>query len=139
MFFWLSYFRPKSFGFICIQLLVCFRVISQLLVEFFFVVLECPVFFFLYCFTLCRYLFNLPSFASTFWLISSSSIVIFSCVAFSFLFLHIPSSYLCFIILACFRRFFYLRFQSNFPSGFDFFFVLFEGIPIFSQTNFASA
>ena len=42
----------------------------------------------------------------------------FSCVAFSFLSLHVPASFLCFTILADFRRFFYLRFQSNFSSWF---------------------
>ena len=42
--FWLPYFSPKSFGFFCVRLLVCFRVISShLLVEFSFVVLECTV------------------------------------------------------------------------------------------------
>ena len=42
--FWLPYFRPKSFGFFVIRLLVCFCVIpSQLLIEFSFVVLECSV------------------------------------------------------------------------------------------------
>ena len=42
------------------------------------------VLFYLYYFTPCRYLFNLPSFASTLWFISSSCTVIFSCVACSF-------------------------------------------------------
>ena len=42
--FWLPYFSPESFGLFCIWLLICFRVISsQLLIEFSFVVLECPV------------------------------------------------------------------------------------------------
>ena len=42
--FWLPYFSPKTFGFSYIRLWVCFRVISpQILVEFSFVVLECPV------------------------------------------------------------------------------------------------
>ena len=72
------------------------------------------VLFCLYCFTLCQYLFNLPSFASIFWFISSSCIVIF-CVAFSFLFLHIPTSFLCVIVLACFRRFFLSAFPVEFP------------------------
>ena len=44
-------------------------------------------------------------------------LLFFTWVACSFLFLHI-SVPLFFIILACFRRFFYLRFQSNFPSWF---------------------
>ena len=42
------------------------------------------VLFCLYCFTLCQYLFNLPSFASTFWFISSSCIVIFFVLLLSF-------------------------------------------------------
>ena len=87
--------------------------------------------FFLYCFILCRYLFNLPSFARTFWFLSSSCIVIFSSDAFSFLFLHIPASFLCFIILACFLIFFYLRFQSKFSSWIWFFFRAFWGNPNF--------
>ena len=92
------------------------------------------VLFCLYCFTLCRYLFNLPSFASAFYFISSSCVVIFSCVAFSFLFLHIPASFLCFIILARFRRFLsafsvefpilVLIFSSCFFRGSQFFYKL---------------
>ena len=70
-------------------------------------------------------------FASTFWFISSSYIVIFHCVAFFFLSLHIPVSFLCFMILVCFHRFFYLHFQSNFPSWFWFFLQFFLG-----DTNF---
>ena len=95
------------------------------------------VLFYLYCFTLCRYLFNLPSFASSFWFIFSSFIVSFSCVVFSFLFLIIPASFFCFIIFACFRRFFIWVSSRNSHPDFDFSFVLFEGILIFSQTNFA--
>ena len=45
-------------------------------------------------------------------------LLFFSCVACSFLFLLISAHFIFFIILACFRRFFYLRFQSNFPSRF---------------------
>ena len=86
------------------------------------------VLFCLYCFTLCWYLFNLPSFANTFWFISSNCIVIFSSVAFSFLSLHVPAPFLCFIILVCLRRFFLnLRFQLNFPSWFWFFLRAFWG------------
>ena len=47
----------------------------------------------LYCFTFCRYLFSLSSFVSAFWCISLRCTVIF-CVAFSFLFQHIPVSFL---------------------------------------------
>ena len=96
-------FTPKLFSFSYIRLLVCFRVISSnLLVEFSFVVLECSVF--LYCFTLCLYLFNLPSFASTFWFISSSCIVIFLVLLFHF----VPTRsrvFLCLFSFACFHSF----------------------------------
>ena len=95
------------------------------------------ILFCLFCFTLYRYLFNLPSFASTFWFISSSCIVIFPYVAFSFLSRRVPASFLCFIILACFCRFFIWVFSWISHPSFDFFFMIFEGIPIFSQTNFA--
>ena len=61
-------------------------------------------------------------------------------VVFSFLFLHIPASFFCFIIFACFRSFFYFCVSSRISHlGFDFYFSLFKGIPIFSQTNFAPA
>ena len=83
MFFSLPYFSPKPFGFFGIRLLVCFRVTpTQLLIEFSFVVLESPVLSVL--FYPFRHLFNLPSFASTFWFISSSCTVFFSsCCLFS--------------------------------------------------------
>ena len=62
---WLTYFSTKLLGFFCISLLICFLVIpSQLLIKFFF---RCFVPFCLYCFTLSRYIFNLASFASSFW------------------------------------------------------------------------
>ena len=139
MFSWLLYFNPKSFDFSCIILLVYFPVTSfHLLVEFSFVFWN--ILFCLYYFSLCRYLFNLPSFANTFWFISSSWVFIFSCVAFSFLSLHVPASVLCFIILASFRRFFLIFVFSQISHpGFDFFFVIFEGIPMFSQTDIAPA
>ena len=62
----LFFFCQKSFVFFfffffCIRLLVCFGVISQLLIAFSFVVWNA-----LFCFTLCWYLFNLPSFTSIF-------------------------------------------------------------------------
>ena len=78
-------------------------------------------------------------FACTFWFICWSCIVSSSCVAFSFLFLIIPSSILCFIILTCFRRFFIYVSSRNSHPGFDFSSVLFERILIFSQSNFAPA
>ena len=62
----------------------------------------------------------------------------FFCVACSF-FPPLISAPLFFIILAGFRSFFIcLSSQISHPD-FDCFFVLFEGIPIFSQTNFAPA
>ena len=45
----------------------------------------------------------------------------------------------CFNILACFRRFFICVSSRISHLGFDFSFVLFERILIFSQTNFALA
>ena len=95
--------------------------LPNLLIEFSFVVLY--VLFRLYCFILSRCLFILLSFASTCCLISSSSIFIF-CIALSFLSLYFPAFFLCFIILACFRRFF-LHFHSKFPSTFFLFFSWF--------------
>ena len=122
MFFWLPYFSPKSLGFFFIPLLVCFRVISsQLLIEFSFIVLECPVLSVLFY----HLSISLPSFARTFCFISSSCIVNFSCFLFSFLFLITPSYFLCFIILACFCRFVIYFSSHNFHPGFDFSFVLF--------------
>ena len=114
--FWLICFSPKSFGFSCIRLLACFYVISsQLLVEFSFVVLECHAC--MYCFTLCRYFFNLSSFTRTFWFLSLSCIVIITCDAFSFFSLRVPATFLCFFHFSLFRSFF-LHFQSNCPSWF---------------------
>ena len=84
---------------------------------------------------LSRYLFNPLSFTSTFWFISSSCIVIFSRVAFSFLFLHITASFLWFTILACFRGFFKSAFLVEFPPpSFWFFLCVFCGDPNF-HTN----
>ena len=61
----------------------------------------------MFCFVcivlLSRYLINLPSLSCTFWFISSRCIVIFACVAFSFLFHLVPAVFLCFIILVCYR------------------------------------
>ena len=103
----------------------------NLLVEFF--MLFWNVLFCLYCFTLCRYLFNLSSFASIFWFISSSCIIIFSCVVFFFLFQHVSA----FFLFVCFRILFICVSNRISHSGFDFLFVLFRGTPIFSQTDFA--
>ena len=137
-FFWLPYFSLKTFGFSSIRLLVCFCVISShLLVEFSFVVFEYHVLSAL--FYPCRYVFNLPSFANISWPISTTRIVIFLVLPFPFC-LHVPASFLCFIILAFFFVDFFtcVSCRISYP-GFDFFFVLFEGIPIFPQTNFAPA
>ena len=95
------------------------------------------VLFCLYCFTLSRYLFNLPSLASTFWFISSSFTVIFPHVACSFfprLFHRLSSSF-----GLVFAFFFICDSSLNSHPGFCCFYVLFEGIPIFSQTIFAPA
>ena len=113
MFSWLPYFIQKLFNFSCIRLLICFSVISPTC-WLYFLSLFWNVLFCQYCFTLCQYLFNLPSFACTFRFISSSCIVIFSCIAFSFLSLYVPTLFFCFIVLTCFRRFF----LSTFPVEF---------------------
>ena len=97
------------------------------------------VLFCLYCFTLCRYLFNHPFFRQYFLVYFLKLYCYFYSVAFSFLFPHIPASFICFLILACFCRFFICFSSRNFHPGFDFSFELFEGIPIFSQTDFALA
>ena len=128
MFFWLPYLSPKSFGFSCIRLLVCFRVISphQLLVEFSFVALECPCF---VCIVLLFVDISLICLLSPilFGLFPQIVLLFFSRVAFSFLFLHIQASFFCFIILACFRRFFFCVSCRISHPGFDSFFMLFEG------------
>ena len=50
------------------------------------------ILFYLYCLILSRYLFSLPSFVSTFWFISSSCIVCFTCwIAFFFSSQHVPA------------------------------------------------
>ena len=144
MFASLPYFSAKLFSFSCTRLLVCFRVDSpNLLVEFpfvfFFFFFFWNVLFCLYSFTLYIYLFNLPSFPSTFWFISSSFSFVFPCVAFYFLSQHVPAFFLCFIILVCFRKFFIcVSIRISHPC-FGLFFVLFEGISIFKQTYFALA
>ena len=133
MLFRLPYFRPKSFSFSGVWLLVWFFVMpSQLLIKF--LSLFWNVLFYLYCFTLCRYflVFVLSPF------ISSSCTVIFSRVVFSILFPPILGSF-CFTILSCFRRFFMWDSSRTSHPGLDCVFVLFEGTPIFSHTNFAPA
>ena len=113
MFFWLPCFRPKSFGFFGIWLLVCFRVtLSQLLIEFSFVDLEGSIL---------SLLFNpfsislQPSFFHQHFLVYFLKFaVIFSCAACSFLFSLISAPFF-FIILACFRIFFLFAFPVEFP------------------------
>ena len=111
---WLPYFCPKSFDFFCIRLLAYFHVISSLLlVELSFVVLEYPVFsvlFYPLSITL------LSSFFHQYFLVYFPKLYFsFSCVTFSFLSLHVPTSFLCFIILAYFRRFFLSACPVEFP------------------------
>ena len=78
MFSWLPYLAQRFFCFPCIRLCVCLHAIfPYLLVGFF--SLFCNVLFYLYCFTLSRYLFKHHSFASNFCFISFSCIVIFTC------------------------------------------------------------
>ena len=69
--------------------------------------------------------------------ISSSCMVIFSHVVFFILFPHILGSF-CFNILACFRRFFIWVSSETSHPGLDYFFVLFEGTPIFSHTKYVA-
>ena len=64
-------------------------------------------------------------FSSTFWYISSSCIVSFSWVVFSFLFLFISAFFFCFITFSCFRRFSIWVSSRNSHLGFDFSFVFF--------------
>ena len=76
------YFAPKLICFLVIRSLVSSYNLPLLAGRIFLVVLD--RLFCLNCFTLSRNLFSIPSFATTFWFISSSCIVYFSWVAFSF-------------------------------------------------------
>ena len=78
------YFTSRLFCSLVIPLLVCVDAFTPyLLVDFFPFIWN--VLFNLYCFILSRYLFNIPSLASTFWFISLSCIFCFDyCVAFLF-------------------------------------------------------
>ena len=96
--------RSVSFAFGCWYVL---------LIEFSFIILECPILSIVLPF--CRYLFNLPSFASTFWYISSSCIASFSCVVFSFPIPIYFSVFIFFITFSCFRRFFLSEFLVGIP------------------------
>ena len=137
MFLWFPYFSPKSLGFFNIRLFVCFRVTpSQLLIEFPFVVLECPAL---------SVLFYPLS-------ISLSSSFFGQYFLVYFLRLYCYFSLCCLFLLSpayfsaslhhsgLFSYFFFICDSSVIShTGFCCFFVLFEGIPIFSQTNFAPA
>ena len=110
MFSSLPYFAPKLFCFFIIRLLVCLRAISLcLLVELF--SLFWNVLFCLYCFILSQYLFSLPSFASSFWFISSSCFICFTCVAF---FYSCPNIFQCFPLVFSFLLV-VIDFLSAFP------------------------
>ena len=103
--FWLPYFSQKTFGFFGIRLLMFSCHLLPVVDRIFF---HC---FGMSCFVCIVLLFvdifNLPSFASNFWSISSSFFLMFAFhIAFSFLFLHISAYFLCFIILTCFRIYF---------------------------------
>ena len=78
----------------------------------------------LYRFTLWPYLFILPSFAGTFWFISSNCIVTFSSVVFSYFSRHVPAYFTCFIIFACFRSFLISISSRISNPSFNFFFCL---------------
>ena len=112
MFSWLSNFTLKLFSLICIRFLVCFYVISPyLLVEFPFVVLECPVLSVLF------YPFSI-SFQSSlfrhFFLFYFLKLYCFFFLCCLFLLsLRVPAFFLCFLIFACF-----CRFLSSFPVRF---------------------
>ena len=93
------------------------------------------ILFYLYCLVLSRYLFSLPSFASTFWLISLSCIFHSSCHASS-----ASSEYIFFLyfsIFTCCRSFLICDFNLSSHTGFDFLFVVSKGTSIFSKTNLA--
>ena len=89
------------------------------------------VLFCLHCFTLYRYLFNLPSFASIFWFISLSFIVIFLMLLFPFCLKRFLRFFVCFIIFACCQRFLICLSSRISHPGFEFMFVLFLGEPRF--------
>ena len=86
----------------------------------------------MFCFVsiVCRYLFNLPSFASSFWFIFSSCFVILTWIAFPFLSQHVPVFFFCLIIFACFHGFLTCVSSRISHLGFDFLLVPFKGTPI---------
>ena len=132
---WLSLLALKLFCFLCIRLLIILHsktkrrfffkkvegISHYFLEEFFLFILECPDFTVLF-YPVTIY-FNRHSFASTTWFISSSWIVIFTCVAFSFLSPKVPAFFLCL--------------SSSLLVEVDF--LVLRGTLIFSQTYFAPA
>ena len=113
IFSWWSYFSPKLFRFSCIRLLVWFRVMfPYLLVEFSFVVLECPILSVVLPFVDIFLIFLLRQYFLVYFL----KLYYYFSLCCLFLSLHVPASFLCLIILAFFRRFFLSAFESNFLS-----------------------
>ena len=132
LWFWQPYFRPKSFGFFGMPLLVCLCVMpSQLLI----------VMSYFFCIVLP---FVDISLISVFLPVLSG---LFPQGVFYFLssclFLSVPTYsrvFLLFYHSGMFSKIFFICVFSRIShAGFDFFFMLFEGITIFSQTNFAPA
>ena len=97
------------------------------------------VLFWMYCLMLSQHLFTFPSFASTFWLIASSFIFCFNCVAFLSISKHILMFCSCLCIFARCRRL--IICVSNLIShpGFDFLFEFFGVALIFPHTYFSVA
>ena len=129
------YFAPKLFCFLFIRLL-CLRTFSTyLLIEFVLFVLECPgnVLFCLECVILSRYLFSLPYFACTFWLIFSSCNFCFTYVAFFFSSQHILAFSLCLIIFACCHKLLICVSNRFSHQRFEFLFLLSMGTLILSD------
>ena len=133
-------FSPKSFGFFCIRLLVCFRVFFHLLVEF-----SLVFFFFFFFWNVLFFVCIVLPFLDIFLIFRLSPVlsgsfpkVVLLFFLYYLLSLHVPVSFLSFIILACFCRFFICVSSRISHPGFDLFFVLFVGTLIFSQTNFVS-
>ena len=90
----------------------------------------------LYCLILSRYLFRLPSFASTFWFIFSSYIICANCVVLLFFSQHILAFFFYLSIFACRRFLICVSSRISHPI-FEFLFVFYKGTPIFPLTNFA--
>ena len=137
MFSTFPYFAPELFCFLIIQLYIFVLSPPTCWYNFFSLFWDIP--FCLYCFILSRCLFSLPSFARTFWFISSSCIVYFNCVAFLFSPQHIPPFFLSLIIFVRGRKFLISISSLIFHPGFQFLFVFFSRTPILSPTHFAPA